>query len=947
MKLSACYITKNEEKTLARSLDSIREQVDEIVVLDTGSTDHTKEIAKKYGTMLYDFVWQDDFSAARNQALQYVTGDWVVFLDADEYFTTATAGSLRAAIERRAEQDALLLKRLDIGENETEVLVDVFVLRIFRNRPELRYRGRIHEELCESGGDIRRLGAVPADELLLLHTGYQQQVNRQKAERNLRILEKELAETKEPGRLYMYLAEACLGIGRRQEARRYAWLDIRQGRRPIVYASRSWHVLLQILAREPGAAAERRQVAELAVKDFPELPEFHAELAVCLAQAQDYAGAVRELRQAMDCAVHDTGLEPRQFAMDMQKLCQSHLFHWQQIVERLPQIRISACVIARDEAGEIGIWLKSAKCFADEIIFVDTGSADDTLAQAQAAGVRSFSFPWHQDFSAARNFALEQAGGDWIIFLDADETFYHPERVRGQLAALEVEHPAAGIVSVPLVSVDADAEDLEIQRFPAVRIWRSSPELRYAGRVHETLCQSGQALPRPFFAQSLAVRHTGYSSARVRQKLERDLQLLYKEIEEIGEQPQHYRYLADCCYGLGEYELALRYAELALEKGPADPVWRREACWRAIYARQKLERPLPEQLAFVERMCRIFPEAADLQGVRGILLYRLGQYPQSRALLENFCQAVQPGGEKEVSFAQSIWGEACTVLALLLRQAGELSKAEELLDDALRKDPYCVETLACAREFYPEPAAFFAKVLPFYAERDKGLRFITRQAEAAGAVSLLLYAGQNLLPHEWAGSASRAWQLAAAHSLPELENELQTEMPQAVQSLFFSLVSLEQGWCRDHAQRFADWLAMLPESLQRVIARLQGGPSLQETDWDGYLAGLTILQQFAARELMLRYAPLALDFSWARVREAAKKLAELEAWQAAFVLYEAVPQEQTGTDGEFWHETGICLYALGEKAAAAECFERAVAEGCCAKDIKAYQSWIGKENGHD
>ena len=95
VKITACYIVKNEEKNLPISIASVQRAVDEIVVVDTGSTNQTKAVAQKFGAQLYDYKWQDDFAAARNFALAQLKGDWVIFLDADEYFSADTAGNLR------------------------------------------------------------------------------------------------------------------------------------------------------------------------------------------------------------------------------------------------------------------------------------------------------------------------------------------------------------------------------------------------------------------------------------------------------------------------------------------------------------------------------------------------------------------------------------------------------------------------------------------------------------------------------------------------------------------------------------------------------------------------------------------------------------------------------------------------------------------------------------
>src|SRR3989338_7693689 len=82
--ISLCMITKNEEKYLEQCLDSVKDIVDEIIIVDTGSKDKTKEIAKKFSAKIFDFEWVDNFSAARNESLKHAAKDWILVLDADE-----------------------------------------------------------------------------------------------------------------------------------------------------------------------------------------------------------------------------------------------------------------------------------------------------------------------------------------------------------------------------------------------------------------------------------------------------------------------------------------------------------------------------------------------------------------------------------------------------------------------------------------------------------------------------------------------------------------------------------------------------------------------------------------------------------------------------------------------------------------------------------------------
>ena len=100
MKISACVIVKNEEKNIQQWLSCMKDIADEMIVVDTGSGDRTVELAKAGGARVYHFKWRNDFSAAKNYALDRATGDWIFFLDADEYFSESTRKRIRSLLER-------------------------------------------------------------------------------------------------------------------------------------------------------------------------------------------------------------------------------------------------------------------------------------------------------------------------------------------------------------------------------------------------------------------------------------------------------------------------------------------------------------------------------------------------------------------------------------------------------------------------------------------------------------------------------------------------------------------------------------------------------------------------------------------------------------------------------------------------------------------------------
>ena len=169
-RLSVCLIVKNEERHLGRCLQSVRGLADEIVVVDTGSTDRTIEIAREHGARVAHFDWCDDFSAAKNFSIEQATGDWILSIDADESIATRDHSAIRATVnadaacpERSRRVDAIVIPQRHYvdtvlvgwqpgsgGYAEGEPyggFIDVDCRRLFRNRPWLRFRNRVHEEL--------------------------------------------------------------------------------------------------------------------------------------------------------------------------------------------------------------------------------------------------------------------------------------------------------------------------------------------------------------------------------------------------------------------------------------------------------------------------------------------------------------------------------------------------------------------------------------------------------------------------------------------------------------------------------------------------------------------------------------------------------------------------------------------------------------------------------
>jgi tetratricopeptide (TPR) repeat protein len=195
--LSAALIARNEEKFLGECLASLRGVADEVVVVDTGSTDQTKAIAANGGARVYEFPWTGDFSAARNRALDYSTGEWILYIDADERVRANSAANLRAELSSPFHVGYQVLLHALKGHTP------FWSLRLFRNDPSIRFRGVIHESTWPTLNEYRARhgGEVGQSGMILDHEGYESNQEAKNA-RNLPLLLEYLRN--EPDRVYCW-----------------------------------------------------------------------------------------------------------------------------------------------------------------------------------------------------------------------------------------------------------------------------------------------------------------------------------------------------------------------------------------------------------------------------------------------------------------------------------------------------------------------------------------------------------------------------------------------------------------------------------------------------------------------------------------------------------------------------------------------------------------------
>jgi tetratricopeptide (TPR) repeat protein len=196
LRLSLCMIVRDEEQMLPRCLEAAAGAVDEIVLVDTGSSDATIAIARSFGARVIEHPWSGSFAQARNVSFDAATGDWLMYLDADEVLVREDAALLRSLTGRTWREAFYLSETSYTGDAQDGMAVAHNALRVFRNRPEYRFEGRLHEQIAH-----RLPGYLPerveTTSVRVEHYGYLGVVRdaREKSRRNIELLRLQQAES--------------------------------------------------------------------------------------------------------------------------------------------------------------------------------------------------------------------------------------------------------------------------------------------------------------------------------------------------------------------------------------------------------------------------------------------------------------------------------------------------------------------------------------------------------------------------------------------------------------------------------------------------------------------------------------------------------------------------------------------------------------------------------
>ncbi|MFM2152347.1 MAG: hypothetical protein RL199_782 [Pseudomonadota bacterium] len=308
--VSLCMIVKNEERFLGACLDSVKDLVGEMVVVDTGSTDATVAIAASRGAKVLHFPWVNDFSAARNASLEAATRPWALVLDADEEVVVSDVAGLDAVLRQRVKCGYSILLH-NVHEDGVKDHGEVF--RLFRrDLPGMRYRGQLHEQLTAVAEGRHPVGGMVRG-LELMHHGYRDDVvaEKGKAERNAQLSRALLADRPEDP----YAWYACaMSLSDPEEATGMYRESLRLVRQRAV-PGRAWDNWTAMIFWRLSDLEFRRGQHEAALataseghRVFARHPDFLLQMGRCHFESGRAADAVRELQLCLSAATRNVPL---------------------------------------------------------------------------------------------------------------------------------------------------------------------------------------------------------------------------------------------------------------------------------------------------------------------------------------------------------------------------------------------------------------------------------------------------------------------------------------------------------------------------------------------------------------------------------------------------------------------------------------------------------------
>ncbi len=300
-RVTVAMIVRNEADVLESSLDSVSALADEILVVDTGSTDATRQMAARRGARVIEHVWTDDFAAARNRGLSEAQGDWILWLDAGERLADGSAAKLREFIETAARSDSVYSVLIELDSTDPSCSGEqIAVPRLMPRRSDLTFVGRVRETLLPAVAAAGMTVAL-APGLIERH-GRDQQPERRlaRARRNLALAEREMADIGvRAARPLLAAAEALAELGRSEQSLK-TYEEAENAAEPGSAERLEAHYgRLAVLSAEPSAGDALLDACLHALEEFP----LDAQLLLTLGNVMQQRNRLALAARSFDMAV--------------------------------------------------------------------------------------------------------------------------------------------------------------------------------------------------------------------------------------------------------------------------------------------------------------------------------------------------------------------------------------------------------------------------------------------------------------------------------------------------------------------------------------------------------------------------------------------------------------------------------------------------------------------
>ncbi|MCZ2344469.1 MAG: glycosyltransferase [Bacteroidales bacterium] len=442
----------------------------------------------------------------------------------------------------------------------------------------------------------------------------------------------------------------------------------------------------------------------------------------------------------------------------------------------LPEIRVSGCLIVRDNAKTIRPCLESLHPWVDELVVVDTGSQDETPAIAAELGARVFHFPWCDDFSAARNESIRYARGSWVFWMDSDDTIdpTNGKRLRDLADQPHPDHVLGYVIRVHCPGPQGvDAGDVTV--VDHVKLIRNRPDLRFEHRIHEQILPAIRRAGGDVAWTDLFVVHSGYdhSTAGQARKLDRDLKLLHLDLADRPDHPFTLFNLGMTYADVNRYPEAAGYLEASLRHASSG-----ESHLRKVYALlahcEARQGRLDTALAVCQRGLTAFPDDLELLFRTGVLYQELGKVQEAITAYQRVltCQ----DDRYFASFDRGIAG---------YKTRHNLALAYEALDNRLLAEDEWRRVIAEMPGFAPGWRGLSLLLLRYHRLDDVDRLLTALTAQPALAVEYQLLAGRAAALRGMLDQARQHWTQAAklAPQDPEPHRELARLLAETGQQL--------------------------------------------------------------------------------------------------------------------------------------------------------------------